>query len=583
MSSSNVTNPKKEHETGALAPDSARAQCTVSPLHALRFLASRIFAGCILVGSVLGGVATPVVSGETEAKKPLVLDLRRQPISPWAKNGMPALKDGRAVPLFDENYVREQIRLLVDPVSSIYSAGGFIGINNLGTNKPLTYHVVARLEIQDVVGPERWASYAMDMHWPARSTDRQKGDDAWSRVYLNDPHSKHKIDGQKIENNWSSTEKFVQAVGKPISKALSRLEKLLGVRPEADTDKADILIHINLADSKQTSRGFNLEDLPTYQLRSTSSAHDKEIEQQIFALPWTIIRQYNVQHPKVKWQRMPVGGEVWIQYPIRTFWQEQAAIYLLSDLRLPKQFGLGADRADVARKFVAPHEANLRPLLASIFLPRPRWPRAPRPGETLLSFATSGVQNYPRGFSQGQHSYFDDLIWSGTKIGETIGLRLLRAVSIITLSRRMGAHLIAPNGDYGAGFLQDPSEFLADLSLQPYPKYFDVRFHDRMAPLLLDEMWMAHGQRHTHKLPSVGDYNEKKKLGQEHASYILASRFIKTQSNSILGALTESAADANYNPENEFLTLNWDLESWFGEDKAKKIHESIRPFYQSVP
>ena len=219
---SSENNPENETKGGGVADG------VIGVLRAFKASTCRLFVVCLLVTCLLGSATKPLVSGDVQSEKPLVLDLRSQPISPWAKNGMPALKDGRAVPLFDEDYVREQIKLLVDPFSSIYSAGGFLGINNLGTNKPLTYHVVARLEIQDVVGPERWASYAMDMHWPARSTDRQKGDDAWSRVYLDDPHSKRKIDVQKIENNLRITEKFIQAVGKPISTALSRLEKVSG-------------------------------------------------------------------------------------------------------------------------------------------------------------------------------------------------------------------------------------------------------------------------------------------------------------------------------------------------------------------
>ena len=211
-----------------------------------------------------------------------------------------------------------------------------------------------------------------------------------------------------------------------------------------------------MADSKQTSHGFNFADLSTYPQRNVRSAEDEDIEAQIFALPWTVVRQYNVRHPNVKWQRKPVGGEVWIQYPVRTLWQEIATVYVLSDLQLAQQFGLGANRADVTRKFVAPHKTNLRPLAESQMSLRPRWPGASRPGETLLSLAIGTTQPYPNVFGSGQSRAWDDWAWSGANLGETIGLRLLRAVSIVTLSRRMGAHLILPNGDYHVTFGRRP-------------------------------------------------------------------------------------------------------------------------------
>jgi len=295
-----------------------------------------------------------------------------------------------------------------------------------------------------------------------------------------------------------------------LSASLATLAKFGNLKPENDAGRADILIHVNLAERLQTSRGFNYETMTRYSER-TRQATDKSLEVLEHVLPWTIVRQYFLRHefPDYKENfRSIEGGEIWMQYPKRTFWEAEVALAALDDLAMGERQGLGANRDAIVARFRTPHRMELQPLQEALGARRPQvfygaggterldpgGAEAPRPAESLLSYSMRVRQLVEDAIYEGWPTFNSIRCGQGAHSNALAG-RLDRALAMFVAGFEAGALRVAPLGDYTSEFRKNPDGFLADFSLAGYQGSFDQRLDDRLVLTGLEELIAARAGR----------------------------------------------------------------------------------------
>lgn len=289
-----------------------------------------------------------------------------------------------------------------------------------------------------------------------------------------------------------------------IDESASEIAQLTGMLREPDPSRADLLIRINLADRQQASEGFALESMSTLAQRTGSHRSTEHAEPLVYALPWSIVRVYHRTVGTSKGiERIVDGGEIWIQYPIRTYWQETIARHALSDPNLALQLGLGTSRRDVVAHFRTPHKTDLPPLTDTLRSQRLLWDY-PRPNENLLSIASGTLQELEKG---GTPAAPVDPVYRSYCAAEShasvLSRRLARAMTVVAGGLRSNALLVSPAGDYTAEFGENSDGLLANLSLQDYRSSFDIRLDDQLAPIALKVAHEAHRGRGLYELPTV--------------------------------------------------------------------------------
>lgn len=368
-----------------------------------------------------------------------VQDFRELPLT-----YLEALKE----PLVDEKYIRERLSRLVLPLDPDQGLRGIGHSGFLRRSAKLTYHVTTRVEDPNAVDGFR------DIHLPSSSSQQTPPRD----------------------------EPYISIVGE-IEKTMRAFALQNDIAPEADPQKSDIRIRISLSERAQTSKGFVFAPHSGVN-RTSEPAIDERHNAFTYALPWAFVR---VSLADASYDRMPDGGvrsrreiqgaDIWIQYPVRIYWQENLARHLLDDQSFAMAMGMEGGREALVEKFRAPDSLSLEPLSTAQQQPRLRWPM-PRPAETLLT-AASGVfqpsEIVPQGAGGGCSKKEHASIISG---------RLTRAVSLVVSGVRGGGLLVEPSGDYTAQFRENPNGLLASLSLGSYEDLYDQQVDDRLAGLL---------------------------------------------------------------------------------------------------
>jgi hypothetical protein len=347
--------------------------------------------------------------------------------------------------------------------------------------RPLSYHVVIRYE-----APVEKSGF-VDVHIPDLS---EAG-----------PSAKAPQEGEIYQRALEAT--------------LARIVTLAELTPEGDENRADLLIHINLAERFQTSDGFTYENMSQLPKRTTQTQFRSDLETFEYILPWSIVRLYlhrpDYTRPNNGNQRSIEGGEIWIQYPKRTFWQAEVAQAGLDDPKLGARLGIGVSRESILSRFRTPHRTALQSLKEALIPSRPRvwlgaggittfsvW-TAPRPGESLLSIATGALQPWENALDG---AYGDTSGRCGETVhSEVLAARMGRAMTIFVAGVEAGALRVAPLGDYTSEFEHDPDALLADFSIASYQGGFDQRLDDRLVMMSLEELRAAHQGKPLQDLP----------------------------------------------------------------------------------
>lgn len=308
------------------------------------------------------------------------------------------------------------------------------------------------------------------------------------------------LPGTQQERSWLPEHKSYVAA---IEQTVEQIARIGALVSEYDASKADILVHIDLAERAATSEGFTYETMPAYPERRGQTQREK-LNRIVYVLPWTIVRLYQRGEGTRQGVRNSIeGAEIWIQYPLRTFWQESLAELLIDDESLAAAVGIGHTPRELAQSFRTPHKTVLEPIVRSLMQQRARWP-APRPGESLLSAAASVLQDSEdRGAPTGPEDWYAVAYCMAKPHAATLAARVGRALSIIASGLRGNALMVSPSGDYSSEFFRDSDAFLAQLSLASRKDGFDQRFDDRLTMLALASERQLHGGRALPDIPVV--------------------------------------------------------------------------------
>jgi hypothetical protein len=384
---------------------------------------------------------------ELSAVAPKIQDFRKEPLV-FKED----LLSGKVQPLVDEPFLFNRITEMLRTFSMDRYAQ-----KNLEPSisaKPLTYHAVIRFDVYG--NPET----NLERHIPqvsASPTENsvEKLGNTYSAIYL------------EVEND------------------IAAFAKATGFVAEVNPIKANILIHLNLADRIQASKDFSREQMPRYRDRFPPQKLTPELRETMLAMPWTVVSVYH--HAP---GRTIEGGEIWIQYPVRTYWQESVARAAFDAPELGDALGIGNSRSDIVDLFMPPHLTKLEPLGNSLASVRQNWVGA-RPAQTLLSAASLPYDDLETSGPPGAGSWAGNVAdCSRTEHSRAIGGRLSRALAIFGSGLRYNALILDPISDYAAGFRRDPERFLATISLLGYSDSFDVRLDDAISPIILGQTRM---------------------------------------------------------------------------------------------
>jgi hypothetical protein len=464
-----------------------RSDCDQALQSAAPFLRT---AGVVIssLGTLSAAFAASAEEAPSRAAQPtaaLVRDFRAEPFR-WAT------EVSNFAPLLDKEELSRRLARLhgsLDPMRP------WAGNDPLKPIKPLNYHIVVRFE-----APEALDGF-VDVDIPGESpfVNPENSDTIVVRDLAKD--RKTYLDG--------------------LRKSAAAVAERSGFALVADASHADLLIHVDLAERRQTSVGFGFEDMPrltrrvTWQPRAGLEADEVEAETSIlgveidrngvriedYLLPWSRVRAYYTSHnlyfEKTNKKTLDLrGGEIWIAYPKRTFWQAEIARRALDDFAWAARAGLGSNRDAVVNRFRSPHRIDLQPLYQAIWMTNnnqdlthyghPETSPDSRPHETLLSFATGLLQpNRDVLYELGGPMSLRGIC--GTKAhSEAVAGRLARAMTMFGAGIRAGAVLVSPAGDYATEFLADPDGMIADFSLTGYRGSFNQRLDDHLVQILLE-------------------------------------------------------------------------------------------------
>jgi hypothetical protein len=374
-------------------------------------------------------------------------------------------------PVVDSTYFANRLSRLLEP---IVQTARYRSSSDLTKSMPLTFHIVVRSETNNVRGgevgytnidrPEK-TEYA-DLHMP--------GDFA---SFLNEIHY-YNIP-------------LVEAVK---TEALA-ISKATGFSEVASPEKADLLITINLANRRLTSVQFPPAYVTKYpvrraaDLRSNAIAADPRsntIHELLYLLPWTEIKLYYTFDSNTR-ATLIVGGEINIEYPVRTYWQEQAARHILSDLKLAQALGFGTSKAAVVDAFRSPSDTFLPNLLASVDAPEGYW-YGERPLASLLILSRLAIPPVPGdALSELTHKFGRQSDCTSEDHATVLGGRLFRAMAMFKSGSRLGALFLDPETEDYREYLFNKASFMAQLSLVDYKKAFDQRIDDQISKRILTE------------------------------------------------------------------------------------------------
>ncbi|NOT72677.1 MAG: hypothetical protein HOP09_15790 [Hyphomicrobium sp.] len=311
--------------------------------------------------AAIAGAANCAFAAEPSSQTPQVQDFREVPLKYKEE-----LAEKKLVPVLRGDYLQHRLEQIIRTVDV---GTKWIGptVESMRPRKPLSYHVVIRFD--NPYSPNLFSN---------SDIPRQAG-------------------ASGLPDDGSALTKIFQKYEKATDGSTSGVASILGLHPEPDPARADLLIHVNLADSQQASKDFSFEAMPTLPKRLYAGKPEQDLrglQELTYALPWTIARlYYRVKGTAKGVERTVEGGEIWVQYPTRTYWQETVARHLFDDLALAQELGLGTNRRDIIEGFRTPHKTMLPPLVQSLGSQRPIWD-APRPNENLLTIASSAKQEY---------------------------------------------------------------------------------------------------------------------------------------------------------------------------------------------
>jgi len=393
--------------------------------------------------------------------QPIEKDLRNFPLL-WGD----AIADGTVTPILDREFLSDRLQRLLaaaGPADCLPWRGGDVACRKV---RELSYHLVVRFEAEET------KRGFVDIHIPESAAP-------------NPPIPSE-----------------VAAFHGALKDALAQVSKLGGLTPQADASRADILIHVNMSERLQTSVGFDYESMPSLAQRVDRSEACQALESFEYLLPWTIVRWNACLPRKAGYPKTPrwtiEGGEIWIEFPRRAFWQAELARLALDHARFASAFGLGESRDAIVSRFRSPSKTTLQPVTQAIRLPRPtewlgagrvlqgrrQWWSAPRPAETLLSLATAAFQSErdaldgPGGDPSGR--------CGEESHAQILEGRLRRALAMFVAGIRAGGLQVSPLGDYTSEFQLNREGVIADFSLVGWQGSFDQRLDDELVAMLLD-------------------------------------------------------------------------------------------------
>lgn len=411
-----------------------------------------------------------LASARADDAPPALQDFREVPLKYQEE-----LKERNLTPKINEEYIRDRLLRIIRSVD-IDQKWTAPTAASMRPRKALSFHIVVR--INEPSDPAPFSRFDLPY----------QGKDQSQNAYEKIPQYNHE---------------YRQAFGDAASFATS----ILGLRGELDPSRADLLIYVNLTNRQQASADFTFETMPTLLTRRDAAVYGgdtRNLSQLTYALPWTFVRlYYRSKGTDIGVERAIEGGEIWIQYPTRTYWQETVARNAIDDLKFAHELGLGDSRRDILDAYRTPHKTILPELVTTLRQQRLVW-EGPRPRENLLTLAVAARQEYEvRGPSAAPTDKIYDTICAGESHSATIGARLKRALILAAGGLRSNALLVSPAGDYTAEYQRDPDVLLADLSLQGYGASFDIRVDDLLAVIAARAAREAHGNRLIYDLPTV--------------------------------------------------------------------------------
>ncbi len=392
----------------------------------------RFFVVCWVIA--FGLAFNPDGSFAQTSSEPKIQDFRKKPLGYFDQ-----IEDQNLQPKLDKDYLlRRLMRVLSDIAPPMLrDIPGVKG--SLFKTEALTYHIVVRFG-----GFSEQIQPFYDFHIGKTISE-----------------SSH---------NHSPVDKIYQKAIIEMAQRMASVGRLVAVD---DPNHADLLIYINLANSAQSSAGFSRAQMsPFSQRRANHIKKGSKLNSYVYALPWSIVQVY---FEGVLPKSPILGGEIWIQYPIRTLLQEALARASIDDSKISKRLGLGTSRSEIVKKFETPSTLDLKPFELSISEPTPLW-EGPRPAETLLSAAAEAATGFKdRNFTQ---SAFPPPPECYEYHAKTLANRLGRAMGIFIGGITANGLQVAPSMDYTSVFERAPNELLADLSLHGNEKSFDLRLDD---------------------------------------------------------------------------------------------------------
>jgi hypothetical protein len=354
-----------------------------------------------------------------------------------------AMDDARVVAFFDEAYPKTLIERMLAPGSMS------LADPKLEPKRARKIHIVVRFDGGN-------GSEFVDVHLPSTTA----------------PKEMHVI------------KKKIETFTRVLTEKAQSIARLGGMELTADEDIADILVHINLAENAEASQGFSYDALRPYPVRNPQFRKNYGGQSEmktVSVLPWTYINWY---------EHNGGVGEIWIEYPLRTQWQEEAARILLDDLELADRIGVGATRNEIVQGFRTPNKTQLPDLYGTFRQIRPTHPRG-YAGMSLLSaaaIARGPMMDDRRMGSPAGGPGFDLSCFDNQQL-RVLSARLGRALAVFVGPWTMGALKLTVRTDEWAEQKRDTSAFLAKYSLRNFASTFDEWFADRVSGIVLKEGW----------------------------------------------------------------------------------------------
>jgi hypothetical protein len=236
---------------------------------------------------------------------------------------------------------------------------------------------LSRLLVPNVNSPPIRAEHSAKIHIVVRFEDMYSAD------HYVDVHLPSAIPLESVDH---TPNHMIERYSRVLTGTAAAVASMGGLELTTNQEVADVIVNINLAERSETSKGFSYEAMRQYPIRKNLkwSSPDK---QRVFVLPWTYVNTYvdEFKSPGL------VGGEVWIEYPLRTYWQDGAARILLDDLELANRIGVGATRNELVQAFRTPHKTSLPSLGSALSVIQPP-SRVSYAGMSLLTATITSMQ-----------------------------------------------------------------------------------------------------------------------------------------------------------------------------------------------